>query len=129
MKTSTKCCPARFNISREDNFVLSDRPQCDNKTLDNNKIAVDYGGVTIVDCHLDSQPPVTQVYWISSKQGHQARLPPTSFTLMEGFSRLSYQPDREADYGELLCYGVNSVGSQLEPCVFSIEAAGNFHKD
>ena len=102
---------------------------CGNKSLENSKIAVDYGGVTIVDCHLDSNPPVSQVYWISSKQGQQSRISPTFFTLMEGFSRLSYQPDREADYGELLCYGVNSVGSQLEPCVFSIEAAGKFHKD
>ena len=107
----------------------SDRPVCGNKSLENSKIAVDYGGVTIVDCHLDSNPPVSQVYWISSKQGQQSRISPTFFTLMEGFSRLSYQPDREADYGELLCYGVNSVGSQLEPCVFSIEAAGKFLKD
>ena len=33
---------------------------------------------------------------------------------------------READFGELLCYGVNKVGTQTDPCVFSIEAAGEF---
>ena len=103
-----------------------------------------------------------QVYWISSRQGHQAKLDPTHYTLMDGFSRLSYKPDRcletenmlsviylmssadkngikqylaeasvrniicrESEYGELLCYGANNVGTQREPCVFSIEAAGN----
>ena len=35
-----------------------------------------------------------QVYWISSRQGHQAKLDPTHYTLMDGFSRLSYKPDR-----------------------------------
>ena len=36
---------------------------------------------------------------------------------------------RESEYGELLCYGANNVGTQREPCVFSIEAAGNLNKD
>ena len=34
---------------------------------------------------------------------------------------------RESDFGELLCYGVNEVGTQTEPCRFTIEAAGNHH--
>ena len=110
-------------------LAISDRPVCDNKTLENSKIAVDVGGVTIVDCYLDANPPVTQVYWVSSKQGNQAHISPSQFTLMDGFSRLSYQPDIETDYGELHCYGHNSVGPQLQPCAFSIEAAGNFHRD
>ena len=102
---------------------------CDNQTVVNNKIAVDTGSVSIVDCYLDSNPPVSQVYWLSSKQGHKQKLSPHSYTLMDGFSRLSYQPDRETDgYGELLCYGANHVGTQMEPCVFSIEAAGTVPK-
>jgi hypothetical protein len=30
------------------------------------------------------------------------------------------------DYGSLLCWGVNSVGQQLDPCVIHILPAGNF---
>ena len=67
---------------------------CDNRTSDNNKIAVDTDSVSIVDCFLDSNPPVSQVYWISSKQGHQSKISSSQYTLMEGFSRLSYQPER-----------------------------------
>ncbi|KAM7315880.1 nephrin [Ixodes scapularis] len=36
----------------------------------------------------------------------------------------SYIPRSRADYGSLLCWGKNSVGLQLKPCVFSIQAAG-----
>ena len=71
-----------------------DRPVCDNKTVQNNKIAVDTGSVTIVDCFLDANPPASKVYWISSKQGHQSKISTSQYTLMDGFSRLSYQPDR-----------------------------------
>lgn len=67
---------------------------CDNKTVENNKIAVDTGSVTIVDCFLDANPPASKVYWISSKQGHQSKISSSQYTLMDGFSRLSYQPDR-----------------------------------
>ena len=67
---------------------------CDNKTVENNKIAVDTGRVTIVDCFLDANPPASKVYWISSKQGHQSKISSSQYTLMDGFSRLSYQPDR-----------------------------------
>jgi hypothetical protein len=31
---------------------------------------------------------------------------------------------REVEYGELFCYGINSIGTQLEPCLFVLEAAG-----
>jgi hypothetical protein len=30
----------------------------------------------------------------------------------------------DVDYGSLLCWGVNSVGQQLEPCVIHILPAG-----
>jgi len=101
-----------------------DRPQCAKQSVTNNKIAIDSTTVTIVDCHLDSHPPPSTVYWITAKQGHQQRISPSQYTLMDGFSRLSYQPERETDFGELLCYGVNDVGTQQDPCRFTIEAAG-----
>ena len=142
----------------------TDRPVCDNRTVGHSKIAVSASSASIVDCFLDANPAATQVYWISSRQGHQAKLDPSHYTLMDGFSRLSYKPDRclvthchchmfsilsadmngikqylalqvrnticrESEYGELLCYGANNVGTQREPCVFSIEAAGNLNKD
>lgn len=31
------------------------------------------------------------------------------------------------DYGTLLCWGNNDIGTQSDPCIFSINPAGNFH--
>ena len=36
----------------------------------------------------------------------------------------SYTPESESDYGTLYCYARNSVGSQVDPCVFTIIPAG-----
>ena len=84
--------------------LFKDRPVCDNKTVENNKIAVDTGSVTIVDCFLDANPPASKVYWISSKQGHQSKISSSQYTLMDGFSRLSYQPDRCVTVSGLITY-------------------------
>jgi hypothetical protein len=116
----------RQGRTKSNEIVLSIkyRPQCSEESLANKKIAIDRSSVTMVDCHLDSHPPPSTVYWISAKQGHQQRISPSQYSLMDSFSRLSYQPERESDFGELLCYGVNEVGTQTEPCRFTIEAAG-----
>ena len=50
-------------------FVFaSDRPVCADKTLNNNKFAVDRSTATQVECYLDSNPPVDNVMWIANRQ-------------------------------------------------------------
>ena len=39
-------------------------------------------------------------------------------------SVLEYIPRTEMDYGNLLCWATNSVGKQVEPCVFHVIPAG-----
>lgn len=39
-------------------------------------------------------------------------------------SELIYKPQSEREYGALSCRGTNSVGRQLEPCIFQIVPAG-----
>lgn len=34
---------------------------------------------------------------------------------------------RVQDYGTLLCWGNNDIGTQSDPCIFNINPAGNFH--
>jgi hypothetical protein len=36
-------------------------------------------------------------------------------------------PFREVEYGELFCYGINSIGTQRDPCIFVLEAAGGLY--
>lgn len=39
-------------------------------------------------------------------------------------SGVNYTPMTELDYGTLLCWANNSIGTQESPCVFQIVAAG-----
>lgn len=35
-----------------------------------------------------------------------------------------FKPQSDADYGTVLCWGINSIGVQSEPCAFQIIPAG-----
>ena len=43
---------------------------------------------------------------------------------METVNELIYTPKGERDYGTLACWGTNSIGKQVEPCLFQIVPAG-----
>lgn len=43
---------------------------------------------------------------------------------VETLSELIYTPKSERDYGTLSCWGKNSIGKQLEACLFQIVPAG-----
>lgn len=131
----------------------ADSPVCANRSLLENKIAVDRASLTIVDCYLDSNPPVTQVPPLSrtctvlcctgvlAVRPAGAPVPPRRPALHPHgrVQQTELQPrppgaplppaldctdTGQTEYGELLCYGVNSVGQQLEPCRFAMEPAG-----
>lgn len=39
---------------------------------------------------------------------------------------LTYMDVHKKDYGTLLCWGNNDIGTQSDPCIFNINPAGNF---
>lgn len=45
---------------------------------------------------------------------------------METVNELIYTPKGERDYGTLACWGTNSIGKQMEPCLFQVVPAGMF---
>lgn len=44
--------------------------------------------------------------------------------IMETVNELIYTPKGERDYGTLACKGTNSIGKQMEPCLFQVVPAG-----
>lgn len=46
--------------------------------------------------------------------------------IMEAVNELIYTPKGERDYGTLACWGRNSIGKQIEPCLFQIVPAGTY---
>jgi hypothetical protein len=45
---------------------------------------------------------------------------------METVNELIYTPKGERDYGTLACWGTNSIGKQMEPCLFQVVPAGTY---
>ncbi|XP_068619113.1 kin of IRRE-like protein 2 isoform X2 [Battus philenor] len=77
-----------------------------------------------VRCSVTANPPDVTFFWQFNNSGESLDVAPAKFGITNGStSELSYKPQSERDYGTLSCRGSNSVGRQLEPCVFQIVPA------
>ncbi|CAG9789231.1 unnamed protein product [Diatraea saccharalis] len=77
-----------------------------------------------VRCSVTANPPDVTFFWQFNNSGESLDVSPAKFGTANGStSELSYKPQSERDYGTLSCRGTNSVGRQLEPCVFQIVPA------
>ena len=62
--------------------------------------------------------------WQFNTTTEPRNIPPDSVFTDKTHSVAEYVPITEMDYGSLLCWGVNSLGIQSQPCVFSVIPAG-----
>ncbi|CAB3246046.1 unnamed protein product [Arctia plantaginis] len=77
-----------------------------------------------VRCSVTANPPDVTFFWQFNNSGESLDVSPLKFGTANGStSELSYKPQSERDYGTLSCRGANTVGRQLEPCVFQIVPA------
>ncbi|XP_050669556.1 hemicentin-1-like [Leptidea sinapis] len=82
-----------------------------------------------VRCSVTANPPDVTFFWQFNSSGESLDVSPSKYgkyytgTANGSTSELSYKPQSERDYGALSCRGSNSVGRQLEPCVFQIVPA------
>jgi hypothetical protein len=60
----------------------------------------------------------------SSLTTNHCSSPPFKGLIMETVNELIYTPKGERDYGTLACWGTNSIGKQMEPCLFQVVPAG-----
>merc|ERR1719336_2252693 len=88
--------------------------------------------------HLDIKylpvcvPEGVKVYGVAKEENVRIRCQvaanPSNLTFRWTFNNsvsvFSYKPERELDYGTLMCWSRNSIGEQQRPCVFHIIAAG-----
>ncbi|CAN8013156.1 unnamed protein product [Ixodes persulcatus] len=107
--------------SRDFKIPLLDAPVCRGGQKQAYGVARDE--TAKVSCELDADPADVVFQWRFNNSFEERHL--AAMSLDEGLrSVASYIPRSRADYGSLLCWGKNSVGVQLKPCVFSIQAAG-----
>lgn len=78
-----------------------------------------FNEVTRIFCSVDGYPQDVSFFWTLNKN-----------ELADGFvnegltSALSFTPTSMRDYGILSCWAKNSVGTQKEPCILTVNAIG-----
>lgn len=80
-----------------------------------------------ITCEVDGNPPVRWFRWTFNNTAVQGKsLDSFESVPVGGTSVATYTPISESDYGTLLCWGRNDIGSQVVPCVFHIVPAGKY---
>lgn len=66
-----------------------------------------------VECRVDANPPATMFRWTFNNTASNSVEVLTFSTEAPGRSVLNYTPYADSDYGTLLCWGRNALGSQV----------------
>ncbi|KAF4523454.1 hypothetical protein B566_EDAN008863 [Ephemera danica] len=79
-----------------------------------------------VVCEVEAYPLPVTFKWSFNNTAETMDVPTARY--QNDFSRttLTYKPDSELDYGTVMCTASNTAGTQKEPCVFHIIAAGMY---
>ncbi|XP_065079598.1 nephrin [Ochlerotatus camptorhynchus] len=78
-----------------------------------------------ISCELEANPTnVTFVWKHNTSVSEMLDIPSDHVTSERAKSIFRFKPISESDYGTLLCWGSNDIGTQTEPCVFSLIPAG-----
>ena len=77
-----------------------------------------------IQCQVAANPSNISFRWIFNNSAEIKHVSQDKFTSNGTVSFFHYKPERELDYGTLMCWSRNSVGEQSKPCVFHIIAAG-----
>lgn len=75
-------------------------------------------------CRVHSHPDAHSFRWAFNTSAELLNIPQNRTQALRDRSTVSYTPMTHHDFGTLLCWAVNEVGGQLQPCVFLIVPAG-----
>ncbi|XP_042230715.1 nephrin-like [Homarus americanus] len=77
-----------------------------------------------VTCSVEANPLQESFQWTFNNTADTIDVPQGRFSSSSSHSVITYTPMTALDYGTLLCWAANEIGSQREPCVFHIVPAG-----
>ncbi|XP_037799658.1 nephrin-like, partial [Penaeus monodon] len=77
-----------------------------------------------VTCTVQANPPRASFQWTFNNTADTIDVPQGRFSSSSVTSVITYTPMTSLDYGTLLCWASNEIGTQREPCVFHIVPAG-----
>lgn len=82
---------------------------------------VDRGEIANIKCEVEANPIASDFRWKFNTSKIDVMELEVNGDVKNVFD---FKPQSEADYGTVLCWGVNSIGVQSEPCAFQIIPAG-----
>lgn len=77
-----------------------------------------------IQCEVDSDPPEVTFRWAFNNSAESLEIVNHAAAQEGTTSVATFVPRTEMDYGTLLCWGRNNVGSQSDPCIFTVIPAG-----
>ncbi|XP_065222617.1 hemicentin-1-like isoform X2 [Planococcus citri] len=88
-------------------------------------IGASLGEVLYVLCQVDADPNKVKFLWqFNNSAGESTKVSNSMYkTINKTTSELTYKPLSDLDYGTLICWADNTIGRQLEPCVFHLVPA------
>ncbi|XP_054258720.1 nephrin-like [Macrosteles quadrilineatus] len=75
-------------------------------------------------CEVDADPPARSFRWKFNNSGETLNVGQERFSSNGTASVLRYTPVADLDYGTLSCWADNAIGTQANPCLFQVVAAG-----
>lgn len=82
---------------------------------------MDRGETADIRCEVESNPPAHDFRWKFNTSVSEI----TELHVNDDVKNVfEFKPQSENDYGNVLCWGLNSIGMQTEPCVFQVVPAG-----
>ncbi|XP_018560909.1 neural cell adhesion molecule 2 [Anoplophora glabripennis] len=111
-------------VSDELDFRVQYAPTCKYEKV--MVVGASRGESVDIVCEIESDPPAMSYRWKFNNSGETLDVAAERFakTSNGSVSVLRYTPVSELDYGSLSCWATNSVGHQVNPCVFQVVAAG-----
>ncbi|XP_066977555.1 nephrin-like [Macrobrachium rosenbergii] len=80
-----------------------------------------------VVCQVEAYPPQVNFTWRFNGSSEGEAVPLKALQQQGTSSMLNYTASMEHDYGTLLCWAMNKIGMQKEPCVIHLIPAGQQH--
>lgn len=107
-------------------YFYTDVPRCKNPDL--TIIGASIEEQLRILCQVDADPNHVKFSWqFNNSAGESLKVFTDLYrTVNKTKSELTYKPLSDLDYGTLICWADNSIGRQLEPCVFHLVPAGEY---
>ena len=106
-------------------YILSlDIPKCIQKN--DLRIGVSVGETVTIPCMVESYPEPSTYSWTLKSNSGTITMNKKDISNYGYKSVLKFKQTQKLDDGAFLCYGINSIGIQEDPCEVFIYSAGKF---